>query len=262
MQTYTALMIITDTHSHIYSEDFSEDQDAMMQRAFDIGVKRIFVPSIDSASTEKMYAIEANYPENVFLMMGLHPTYVKQNFEQELAFVESELARRKFYAVGEIGIDLFWDKTFLEQQKYAFQRQIQLAKKYKLPINIHCRDAFEEVFEVLKLEQSPELFGIFHCFTGTYEQALEAISYNMKLGIGGVVTFKNGKVDQFLNQIELSNIVLETDSPYLAPVPYRGKRNESSYVVNVVNKLATLYDTTPEKIAEITTQNSKDVFGI
>ena len=255
-------MIITDTHSHIYSEDFSEDQDAMMQRAFDIGVKRIFVPSIDSASTEKMYAIEANYPENVFLMMGLHPTYVKQNFEQELAFVESELARRKFYAVGEIGIDLFWDKTFLEQQKYAFQRQIQLAKKYKLPINIHCRDAFEEVFEVLKLEQSPELFGIFHCFTGTYEQALEAISYNMKLGIGGVVTFKNGKVDQFLNQIELSNIVLETDSPYLAPVPYRGKRNESSYVVNVVNKLATLYDTTPEKIAEITTQNSKDVFGI
>lgn len=262
MQTYTALMIITDTHSHIYSEDFSEDQDAMMQRAFDIGVKRIFVPSIDSTYTEKMYAIEAKYPENVFLMMGLHPTHVNENLEQELAFVESELARRKFYAVGEIGIDLFWDKTFLEQQKYAFQRQIQLAKKYKLPINIHCRDAFDEVFEVLKLEKSPELFGIFHCFTGTYEQALEAISYNMKLGIGGVVTFKNGKVDQFLNQIELSNIVLETDSPYLAPVPYRGKRNESSYVVNIVNKLATLYDTTPEKIAEITTQNSKDVFGI
>ena len=262
MQTYTALMIITDTHSHIYSEDFSEDQDAMIQRAFDIGVKRIFVPSIDSTYTEKMYAIEAKYPENVFLMMGLHPTHVNENLEQELAFVESELARRKFYAVGEIGIDLFWDKTFLEQQKYAFQRQIQLAKKYKLPINIHCRDAFDEVFEVLKLEKSPELFGIFHCFTGTYEQALEAISYNMKLGIGGVVTFKNGKVDQFLNQIELSNIVLETDSPYLAPVPYRGKRNESSYVVNVVNKLATLYDTTPEKIAEITTQNSKDVFGI
>lgn len=255
-------MIITDTHSHIYSEDFSEDQVAMMQRAFDIGVKRIFVPSIDSTYTEKMYAIEAKYPENVFLMMGLHPTHVNENLEQELAFVESELARRKFYAVGEIGIDLFWDKTFLEQQKYAFQRQIQLAKKYKLPINIHCRDAFDEVFEVLKLEQSPELFGIFHCFTGTYEQALEAISYNMKLGIGGVVTFKNGKVDQFLNQIELSNIVLETDSPYLAPVPYRGKRNESSYVVNIVNKLATLYDTTPEKIAEITTQNSKDVFGI
>lgn len=254
--------MITDTHSHIYSEEFAQDQDAMMQRAFDAGVKRIFVPSIDSSYTENMYAIESKYPENVFLMMGLHPTYVNENVERELAFVESELARRKFYAIGEIGIDLFWDKTFLEQQKYAFQRQIQLAKKYKLPINIHCRDAFDEVFEVLKLEQSPELFGIFHCFTGNHEQALEAISYNMKLGIGGVVTFKNGKVDQFLNQIDLSNIVLETDSPYLAPVPYRGKRNESSYVVNVVSKIAELYNTTSENIAEITTQNSKDIFGI
>ena len=234
----------------------------MMQRAFDAGVQRIFVPSIDSSYTDKMYEVEAKYPENVFLMMGLHPTYVKENVESELAFVEAELARRKFYAIGEIGIDLFWDKSFLEQQKYAFQRQIQLAKKYKLPINIHCRDAFDAVFEVLKLEQSPELYGIFHCFTGTYEQALQAISYNMKLGIGGVVTFKNGKIDQFLNQIDISNIVLETDSPYLAPVPYRGKRNESSYVVNVLNKLAEIYNITPEAIAEITTQNSKDIFGI
>lgn len=255
-------MIITDTHSHLYSEEFSTDQDAMMQRALDAGVKRIFVPSIDSSYTDKMYEIEAKYPENVFLMMGLHPTYVKENVESELAFVEAELARRKFYAIGEIGIDLFWDRSFLEQQKYAFQRQIQLAKKYKLPINIHCRDAFDEVFEVLKLEESPELYGIFHCFTGTYEQALEAISYNMKLGIGGVVTFKNGKIDQFLDQIDISNIVLETDSPYLAPVPYRGKRNETSYVVNVVNKLAEIYNITPEAVAEITTQNSKDVFGI
>ena len=255
-------MILTDTHSHLYSEEFSTDQDAMMQRAFDAGVQRIFVPSIDSTYTDKMYEVETKYPENVFLMMGLHPTYVKENVETELAFVEAELARRKFYAIGEIGIDLFWDKSFLEQQKYAFQRQIQLAKKYKLPINIHCRDAFDEVFEVLKLEQSLELFGIFHCFTGTYEQALEAISYNMKLGIGGVVTFKNGKIDQFLDKIAISNIVLETDSPYLAPVPYRGKRNESSYVVNVVNKLAEIYDITPEAVAEITTQNSKDIFGI
>ena len=255
-------MILTDTHSHLYSEEFSTDQDAMMQRAFDAGVQRIFVPSIDSTYTDKMYEVETKYPENVFLMMGLHPTYVKENVETELAFVESELERRKFYAIGEIGIDLFWDKSFLEQQKYAFQRQIQLAKKYKLPINIHCRDAFDEVFEVLKLEQSPELFGIFHCFTGTYEQALEAISYNLKLGIGGVVTFKNGKIDQFLDKIAISNIVLETDSPYLAPVPYRGKRNESSYVVNVVNKLAEIYNITPEAVAEITTQNSIDVFGI
>lgn len=255
-------MMITDTHSHIYSEEFLADQDQMMQRAFDAGVQRIFVPAIDSSYAQKMFEIESKYPENVFLMMGLHPTYVKENVEEELNFVESELARRKFYAVGEIGIDLFWDKTYLSQQKYAFQRQIQLAKKYKLPINIHCRDAFDEVFEVLKLEQSPELFGIFHCFTGTYEQALEAISYNMKLGIGGVVTFKNGKIDQFINKIPLSEIVLETDSPYLAPNPYRGKRNESSYITNVVHKLAELYQTTPEYIAEITTQNSKSVFGI
>lgn len=255
-------MMITDTHSHIYSEEFLADQDQMMQRAFEAGVQRIFVPAIDSSYAQKMFEIESKYPENVFLMMGLHPTYVKENVEEELNFVESELARRKFYAVGEIGIDLFWDKTYLSQQKYAFQRQIQLAKKYKLPINIHCRDAFDEVFEVLKLEQSPELFGIFHCFTGTYEQALEAISYNMKLGIGGVVTFKNGKIDQFINKIPLSEIVLETDSPYLAPNPYRGKRNESSYITNVVHKLAELYQTTPEYIAEITTQNSKSVFGI
>ncbi len=262
MCSYLFKMIITDTHSHLYSEEFAEDQDLMMQRAFDLGVKRIFVPSIDSTYTSKMYEIEAKYPENIFLMMGLHPTHVNATVETELAFVETELARRKFYAIGEIGIDLFWDKTFLDQQKYAFQRQIQLAKKYKLPINIHCRDAFDEVFEVLNIEKSPELFGIFHCFTGTYDQALEAISYNMKLGIGGVVTFKNGKIDQFLNKIDISNIVLETDSPYLAPVPYRGKRNESSYVVNVLNKLAEIYQTTPENMAHITTENSKAVFGI
>ena len=255
-------MIITDTHSHLYSDEFLTDRDQMMQRAFEAGVQRIFVPAIDSTFAEKMYAVEASYPENVFLMMGLHPTHVNENVEQELAFVETELNRRKFYAIGEIGIDLYWDKTFLKQQKYAFQKQIQWAKKHKLPINIHCREAFDEVFEVLKAEQSTDLFGIFHCFTGTYEQALEAIAYNMKLGIGGVVTFKNGKIDQFLNKIDLSHIVLETDSPYLAPVPYRGKRNESSYVVNVVKKLAELYDTTPEKIAEITTQNAKAVFGV
>ena len=255
-------MILTDTHSHLYSDDYSEDQELMMQRAFAAGVERIFVPSIDSSYTEKMYEIEAKHPENVFLMMGLHPTYVKENVEEELAFVEQELARRTFHAIGEIGIDLYWDKTFLAQQQYAFQRQIQLAKKYKLPINIHCRDAFDEVFEILKAEQSPELFGIFHCFTGTYQQALEAISYNMKLGIGGVVTFKNGKIDQFLNKIDLKHIVLETDSPYLAPLPYRGKRNESSYIVNVAKKLAEIYDTTVENISEITTQNSKVIFGI
>jgi TatD DNase family protein len=180
----------------------------------------------------------------------------------ELQHVEKELARRKFVAIGEIGIDLYWDQSTLEIQKIAFQRQIQLAKKYQLPINIHCREAFDEIFEVLELEKSPDLFGIFHCFTGTCEQALQAISYNMKLGIGGVVTFKNGKIDQFLNQIDPKHIVLETDSPYLAPIPFRGKRNESSYIVNVAAKLAEIYGTSVEEIARITTENSKAIFGI
>jgi TatD DNase family protein len=195
-------------------------------------------------------------------MMGLHPTYVKDNYLDELQIVEQELASRKFYAIGEIGIDLYWDKTHLKEQQIAFRRQIQWAKKYKLPIVIHCREAFDEIFEILEEEKSADLYGIFHCFSGTYEQALQAISYNMKLGIGGVVTFKNGKIDQFINQIDLKHLVLETDSPYLAPIPFRGKRNESSYIVNVVDKLASLYDLSPEEIVLKTTENSKAIFGI
>ena len=209
-----------------------------------------------------MYDLERNYPDTIFLMMGLHPTYVKDNYREELQHVENELSKRKFYAVGEIGIDLYWDKTHLPQQRIAFKRQIQLAKHYKLPIVIHCREAFDEIFEILEQEKSVDLFGIFHCFSGTYEQALQAISYNMKLGIGGVVTFKNGKIDQFLNQIDLKHIVLETDSPYLAPVPFRGKRNESSYILNVVEKLAQIYSLSANEIAAITTENSKAIFGI
>ncbi len=254
-------MIFTDTHTHLYSESFEEDRDSMMQRAINAGVTRMFVPSIDSTYTQQMYALEAQYPDNVFLMMGLHPTHVKDNYEEELAHVEAELAKRKFAAVGEIGIDLYWDKTHLKEQQYAFKYQIQLAKKYKLPINIHCRDAFDEVFEVLESEKGEGLFGIFHCFTGTFEQAQTAIGYGMKLGIGGVATFKNGKIDQFLNQIDISHIVLETDSPYLAPVPHRGKRNESSYTVLIAEKLADIYGVGIADIAAVTTENSKSIFG-
>ena len=253
---------LTDTHTHLYSEEFDQDRNEMMQRAINAGVSRFFIPAIDSNYTTKMYELEKQYPENVFLMMGLHPTYVKDNYLEELQHVESELAKRKFYAVGEIGIDLFWDKTHLKEQQIAFRKQIQLAKQYKLPIVIHCRDAFDEIFQILEEEKSPELFGIFHCFTGTYEQALQAISYNMKLGIGGVVTFKNGKIDQFLSKIELKHLVLETDSPYLAPIPFRRKRNESSYLVAVVDKLAQIYSLSAIEIAAITTENSKVVFGI
>ena len=215
-------MILTDTHTHLYSSQFQEDRNEMMQRAIEAGVSRLFVPSIDSTYTQKMYDVEAQFPNNVFLMMGLHPTYVKENYLEELAFVETELERRKFYASGEIGMDLFWDKTFLNQQQHAFQHQIQLAKKHKLGINIHCRDAFDETFEVLESEKASDLFGIFHCFTGDLDQAQRAISLGMKLGIGGVATFKNGMIDQFLHEIDLQHIVLETDAPYLAPAPHRG----------------------------------------
>jgi TatD DNase family protein len=255
-------MIITDTHTHLYSEEFNLDRNEMMQRAIHSGVSRFFVPAIDSTCTQSMYDLEKTYPENIFLMMGLHPTYVKENYQEELLHVETELTKRKFYAIGEIGIDLYWDKTRLHEQQIAFKHQIRLAKKYQLPIVIHCRDAFDEIFEVLESEKGADLFGIFHCFTGTYEQALRAISFNMKLGIGGVITFKNGKIDQFLDQIDLKHVVLETDSPYLAPLPYRGKRNESSYIVNIVQKLAEIYSISMDEIAEITTENSKFVFGI
>ena len=255
-------MILTDTHTHLYSEEFEQDRGEMIQRAINAGVSRFFIPAIDSTCTQAMYDLEQDFPENVFLMMGLHPTYVKDNYEAELAHVASELAKRKFYAIGEIGIDLYWDKTHLKEQQVAFRQQIQWAKQYKLPIVIHCREAFDEIFGILEEEKSPELFGIFHCFSGTYEQALQAISYNMLLGIGGVVTFKNGKIDQFLDRIDLRHIVLETDSPYLAPIPFRGKRNESSYVVNVAAKLAAIYNLSVSEIAQITTENSKRVFGI
>lgn len=254
--------MLTDTHTHLYSNHFNEDLSLVMQRAFDSGVKRLFIPAIDSATTEAMYSLEKQYPDNVFLMMGLHPTSVKSNFEQELEHIKREFSKRHFFAVGEIGIDLYWDKSNLENQKKAFKIQIQLAKKYKLPIVIHCRDAFDEIFKILESENDDDLFGIFHCFTGTEEQANKAISFNMKLGIGGVVTFKNSKIDTFLNKIDIKNIVLETDSPYLSPVPYRGKRNESSYLPLICKKLAEIYQLSEEEISLITTQNSKDVFGI
>ncbi|MCG8805043.1 TatD family hydrolase [Tenacibaculum finnmarkense] len=254
--------MITDTHTHLYSEEFDQDRTEMIQRAKDAGVSRFFIPAIDSSSTERMFDLEKNFPDDVFLMMGLHPTYVKENYKEELAHVKKWIDKRPFYAIGEIGIDLYWDKTFVTQQQEAFRTQIQWAKEKKLPIVIHCRDAFDEVFEVLEAEKGADLFGIFHCFTGTLEQAKQAISYNMKLGIGGVATFKKGKIDKFLNEIDIKDIVLETDSPYLAPTPYRGKRNESAYLTNVVDKLVDIYGLTFDEISAITTQNSKDIFSV
>ncbi|MGB7786493.1 MAG: TatD family hydrolase [Salinimicrobium sp.] len=255
-------MIITDTHTHLYSESFDEDRNEMIKRAIDAGVHRFFIPAIDSTYAEGMFALEKEFPDNVFLMTGLHPTHVKEGFEEELKFVEEQLQKRHFWAVGEIGIDLYWDKSTLGIQQEAFRRQIRMAKAHNLPIVIHCRDAFDEVFEVLEEEKGEKLFGIFHCFTGTLEQAKQALSYNMKLGIGGVVTFKNGKIDRFLNEVPLEQIVLETDAPYLAPTPFRGKRNESAYITEVLRKVAEVYGVSEEKVAEVTTAASKEVFKV
>ena len=255
-------MTLTDTHTHLYSEAFDQDRDDVIKRALDLGVSRFFIPAIDASYTDAMLALENAYPDLMFLMMGLHPTHVKENYKAELAHVEAMLKTHKFYAIGEIGIDLYWDTATLAWQQEAFIAQIRLAKRYKLPIVIHCRAAFDAVFEILEAEKGADLFGVFHCFTGTLEQAQKAIAYNMKLGIGGVATFKNGKIDTFLEQIDLKHIVLETDAPYLAPVPYRGKRNESAYVVNVLEKLAQIYNKPQEEIARITTENSKVVFGV
>ena len=249
--------MITDTHTHLYSEQFDEDRELMIQRAKDAGVHRFFIPAIDSSYTERMFSLEKNYPSDVFLMMGLHPTSVKENVKSELQHVKDWIDKKSFVAIGEIGIDLYWDKTYLKEQQEAFQTQIIWAKEKKLPIVIHCRDAFDEIFDILELEKGPDLHGIFHCFTGTLEQAKKAISYNMKLGIGGVATFKNGKIDTFLNQIPLKHIVLETDAPYLSPSPHRGKRNESSYITYIIEKLATIYNVSINEIIERTTENSK-----
>lgn len=254
--------MITDTHTHLYSEQFDEDRGPMIQRAKDVGVRRFFIPAIDSSYTERMFSLEKNYPNDVFLMMGLHPTSVKENVKSELQHVKDWIDKKSFVAIGEIGIDLYWDKTYLKEQQEAFQTQIIWAKEKKLPIVIHCRDAFDEIFDILELEKGPDLYGIFHCFTGTLKQAKKAISYNMKLGIGGVATFKNGKIHTFLNQIPLKHIVLETDAPYLSPSPHRGKRNESSYITYVIEKLATIYNVSINEIIERTTENSKYIFDI
>lgn len=255
-------MIITDTHTHLYSETFDEDRSVVIDQAIANDITRFFIPAIDSTYTERMLELKERYPGNVFLMMGLHPTHVKENYREELQHVALMLKKESFCAVGEIGIDLYWDKSLLKQQQEAFRYQISLAQSLKLPIVIHCRDAFDEIFEILEAEKSDDLRGVFHCFTGTLEQAQKALSYKMKLGIGGVVTFKNGKIDTFLHKIALEHIVLETDAPYLAPAPYRGKRNEPIYILNVLEKLAAIYELSVEQVAEITTKNSKSVFGV
>ena len=255
-------MNIVDTHTHLYLKQFNEDIDSVINRSKDIGVKKFIFPAIDSSHFDSMHSLKNKYPDNIYLMSGLHPTDVKENYKNELDFVVDSLKTYDYVAIGEIGIDLYWDKSFLNEQQEAFEFQIRLAIKHDLPIVIHCRDAFDEIFEILDKENCPKLRGVFHCFTGTLEQAKRAIDLGFVLGIGGVVTFKNGGIDKFLNQIDLKHIVLETDSPYLAPVPFRGKRNESSYIIHVIEKLSEIYGLSKEEIADITTKNAEKVFAL
>ncbi len=256
-------MTFIETHTHLYSEEFDADREAVVERALAIGIDKFFLPAIDSAYTKRMYAFEKAYPKHTYLMTGLHPVSVaEKDYKKELAWVEKALNERKFYAIGEIGIDLHWHPESLAEQQDAFRTQIRWAKERALPIVIHCRDAFDEVFEILEAEKGADLWGIFHCFTGNLAQAKQAVSLGMKLGIGGVVTFKNGKIDRFLQEIPLQEIVLETDSPYLAPTPYRGKRNESSYLLQVAEKLASVYAVGLDEIAQQTTHNAEVVFKL
>jgi TatD DNase family protein len=251
-----------DTHTHLYAEEFDEDRKEAIQRAVNKGITKFYLPAIDSESHGKMLQLEAEYPGQIISMMGLHPCYVKpESWEKELEIVKNYLDGRDFPAIGEIGIDLYWDKTTLDIQVKAFEQQIDWAIEKDLPIVIHTRESFDETFEVLERKKHPKLRGIFHCFSGDLEQAKHAIDLNFILGIGGVVTFKNGKIDQFLQEIPLDKIVLETDSPYLAPVPYRVKRNESSYLDLVAGKLVNIYGKDFSEIDRITTENAMRIFG-
>ena len=255
-------MKIIDTHTHLYLKQFKDDIDKVIQRSIDKGINKFIFPAIDSTHFDDMHDLKNKYPGSIYLMSGLHPTNVKENYKEELEFVVNSLKSHSYVAIGEIGIDLYWDKTYLKQQQEAFEFQIRLAIKNDLPIVIHCREAFDEIFEILDKENCDKLRGVFHCFTGTLEQANRAIQLGFKLGIGGVVTFKNGGIDKFLNRIDLNHIVVETDSPYLAPVPYRGKRNESSYITYIIDKLSEIYGLPIKEIASVTTKNAEKVFAL
>ncbi|MCU0468263.1 MAG: TatD family hydrolase [Arcicella sp.] len=245
-----------ETHAHIYDQAFVEDREAMLEKAFSVGVSEIWMPNCNSETIEGMMALANQYPNKCLPMMGLHPCYVKEDFEKELYLVEDWLSKYQFLAIGEIGMDLYWDKTFVEQQEKAFLYQCQLAKKYHLWIDIHSRNAFWETVALIEKNADPHLKGIFHCFTGTLEEVQKAIDLGFLLGVGGVATFKNGGLDKVLPHISLENIVLETDAPYLAPVPYRGKRNESAYLPIIAQKVADLMECSVEKVLDITSQNA------
>ncbi|WP_270088326.1 TatD family hydrolase [Sphingobacterium sp. SYP-B4668] len=254
--------ILTDTHTHIYYHVDTSTLDEQVQRCFDKNIHRLFLPNVNTASIEKVLGAVKSYPDNCFPMLGLHPCDVKDNYKKELANIETAIANHKIYAIGEIGLDLYWDKTTLSIQQDAFRIQVAWAKQLGLPIDIHCREAFDELFELLEELKDDKLFGVLHCFTGTLAQAHKAISLGFALGIGGVVTYKKAGLDIVVKELDLQHIVLETDAPYLAPVPFRGKPNESSYLYHIAEKVADLHQISIEEVANITTANSQRIFGI
>lgn len=253
-------MFLTDTHTHLYLEEFNDDRKEMIERALEQDVKAMLLPNIDSSSTAGLLELCKQFPDNCFPMMGLHPTSVKENYIEELEKVENLLMKNKFFAIGEIGIDLYWDETFQREQEIAFVKQIALAKKYQLPIVIHMRESFDEVYKIVKAHASPELTGVFHCFTGTLEQAEKIIKQNFLLGIGGVLSFKSSGLDKVVEKVDMKHLVLETDSPFLTPIPFRGKRNESAYIRLIARKIAEIKKITLEEVAEITTSNANQLF--
>lgn len=250
-----------DTHAHIYTEEFKDDRDIMIQNAFDQGINKIFMPNIDSTSIADMMEVASRH-SHCYPMMGLHPCSVKENYKDELLLVEEYLENHKFYGVGEIGIDLYWDKTFAEEQVSAYKTQIAMAKNAGLPFVIHSRDSLDLTISIVKELQDGNLKGIFHCFNGTLEQAKQIMDLGFYMGIGGVITYKNAGVDKVVAEIPMDYLVLETDAPYLSPVPYRGKRNEPAYIVNIVDKIADVHHLEVTEIANITTRNAKIVFDI
>ena len=255
-------MNLTDTHCHLYSDEFKNDIEEVLQRAQHEQVNRFYLPAIDSETHDAMIALEQTYPGKCIAMMGLHPCSVKEDYIKELELVEEWLGKKQFPAIGEIGLDFYWDKTFATQQYQAFKQQIEWALHYKLPIIIHTRNAMPETLAVIKEYSGKGLTGIFHCFSGTYEDALAVIEAGFYLGIGGVVTYKNSGLDKVVEKIDLQHLVLETDAPYLTPVPFRGKRNESGYLKYVAEKIAAIKNVTIEEVAVVTTANAEKIFGM
>jgi len=253
--------MFVDTHSHIYSEEFSTDRDEVIDRAISAGINKIVLPNIDSSTVKPMLDLADSNPKFFIPLIGLHPTSVKEDFHKELQIIEYWFNKRVFAGIGEIGIDLYWDKTFIIEQTEVFRIQIRWAKKAGIPIVIHVRDSFPEVIEVLEQEKDQSLSGVFHSFTGNAEQAEEVIELGFKIGVGGIVTFRNSGLAAIVQQIDLKHILLETDSPWLAPVPHRGHRNESAYITEVAAKIALLHETSIEEVARITTENAQQLFG-